>query len=131
MTTTPEPEPGISPAEAARLYLAGHQAPVSTLPPSRMMAEIEALRGLLGQVLNGRAAPADAPGPFEGEAQVQQLATVRAVYEAFRADPGQGKMQPHTHRLICEALTAAGVELARTTMPSSPGWLASSPPPPR
>ena len=49
--------------------------------------------------------------PVETEEQARLLPAVRAVYAAFDADPGTGKMAPHSHRLLCEALTAAGVEL--------------------
>jgi hypothetical protein len=52
-----------------------------------------------------------APGPFETEAQVRELPAVRAVHAAFDRDPGVGKMAPHSHRMLCEALSAAGVEL--------------------
>ena len=48
---------------------------------------------------------------YETERQVGDLPAVQAIYAAFRADPGPGKMAPHTHRLLCEALAAAGVEL--------------------
>ena len=50
-------------------------------------------------------------GPYETEQQVRQLPTVRAVYDAFDRDPGPGKMAPHNGRLLCEALSAAGVDL--------------------
>ncbi len=50
-------------------------------------------------------------GPFESEAEVRALPAVRQVYQAFRADPGVGRMGPPNHRLLCEALSAAGVEL--------------------
>ena len=50
-------------------------------------------------------------GPFETEREAREHPAVRAVYEAFDADPGVGKMAPHNHRLLCEALTAARVEL--------------------
>ena len=50
-------------------------------------------------------------GPFETEEQARLLPAVRAVYAAFRSDPGTGKMTPHNHRMLCEALTEAGVEL--------------------
>ena len=50
-------------------------------------------------------------GPFQTEAEVRATDAVRAVYAAFDADPGVGKMAPHNHRLLCEALSAAGVEL--------------------
>ena len=49
--------------------------------------------------------------PVETEADARSLPAVRAVYAAFRSDSGTGKMAPHNHRLLCEALTAAGVEL--------------------
>ncbi len=55
--------------------------------------------------------PARDYGPFDTEQQVRELPAVRAVYAAFRADPGVGKMGPSNHRLLCEALSAAGVEL--------------------
>ena len=53
--------------------------------------------------------PFDAPGPFDTEQQARQLPAVREVYQAFRADPGVGKMAPHNLRLLLDALAAAGV----------------------
>ena len=50
-------------------------------------------------------------GPFDTEQQVRELPAVQAVYAAFRADPGVGKMQPHNRQMLDAALTAAGVEL--------------------
>jgi hypothetical protein len=50
-------------------------------------------------------------GPFETEQQARQLPAVQAVYEAFRADPGLGKMTPQTHEMLIAACAAAGVEL--------------------
>jgi hypothetical protein len=50
-------------------------------------------------------------GPLETEQQARELAAVRAVYDAFGRDPGPGKMAPHSHRMLCEALSAAGVDL--------------------
>ena len=50
-------------------------------------------------------------GPFDTERQARELPEVRAVYAAFDADPGAGKMAPHTRRLLAQALEAAGVEL--------------------
>jgi len=38
-------------------------------------------------------------GPFETERQASQTAAVRAVYAAFDADPGPGKMAPR-NRLV-------------------------------
>ncbi len=52
-------------------------------------------------------------GPFESEAEVRALPAVRQVYEAFTADPGAGKMSRHNHRMISDALDAAGVELGQ------------------
>ena len=49
--------------------------------------------------------------PFETEAQARETPAVRAVYEAFGADPGVGRMAPHNHRMLCGALAAAGVDL--------------------
>jgi hypothetical protein len=48
-------------------------------------------------------------GPYDTEAQTRIV--TRPVYEAFRADPGRDKMTPANHRLLCEALSAAAVEL--------------------
>ena len=55
--------------------------------------------------------PPNPPGPFETEREARELPAVRAVYEAFRADPGLGKMTPHIHRMLLDALAAAGVDL--------------------
>lgn len=49
-------------------------------------------------------------GPFETERQADTPA-VQAIYAAFRADPGQGRMAPHTHEMPCQAIETAGVEL--------------------
>jgi hypothetical protein len=53
----------------------------------------------------------DPPGPFESEAEVSKLPEVRAVYAAFDADPGAGKMAPHNLRMLLDALAGAGVYL--------------------
>ncbi len=50
-------------------------------------------------------------GPFDTEAEVRALPAVREVYAAFDADPGVGKMTPHIHRMLLDALAAAGVYL--------------------
>jgi hypothetical protein len=50
-------------------------------------------------------------GPFDTERQARDLPEVQAVYAAFDADSGAGKMAPHTRRLLVQALEAAGVEL--------------------
>ncbi len=62
-------------------------------------------------------------GPFENEREVLRLPAVRAVYEAFDADPGPGKMAPHNYRMLCEALDAAGVEVGAFDV-RIVGWLA-------
>ena len=55
--------------------------------------------------------PAHDHGPLATEQQARELPAVQAVYAAFRADPGVGKMQPHNRQMLDAALTAAGVEL--------------------
>ena len=50
-------------------------------------------------------------GPFETEQQVRELPAVQAIYRAFRADPGPGRMAPHTHQMLIGACVAASVEL--------------------
>ncbi len=64
-------------------------------------------------------------GPFEAERQVGELPAVRAVYEAFRADPRPGRMTSGTERLLSEALAEAGVLLGaydRRVMAWLAGW---------
>ena len=56
------------------------------------------------------AAGAPVTGPLETERQARELPAVRAVYEAFRASPGVGRMAPHNHRMLEDACSAAGVE---------------------
>jgi len=56
-------------------------------------------------------AAAASAGPFDTDREVRETPAVRAVREAFDADPGAGKMAPHIHRMLCEALTEARVEL--------------------
>ena len=50
-------------------------------------------------------------GPFETEQEARELPEVRAVYAAFDADPGAGRMAPHNRRLLVHALDSAGVGL--------------------
>jgi hypothetical protein len=50
-------------------------------------------------------------GPFETERQVQELPAVRAVYAAFGADPGVGRMAAHNERMLRESCATAGVAL--------------------
>jgi hypothetical protein len=54
---------------------------------------------------------ANGPGPFETERQVRELPVVRAVYKAFDADPGVGRMARHNERMLRESCAAAGVAL--------------------
>lgn len=49
--------------------------------------------------------------PLETEKQARALPAVRAVYEAFAADPGIGKMAPHNEAMLIRACEAAGVKL--------------------
>jgi hypothetical protein len=54
---------------------------------------------------------ANGPGPFDTERQVWELPAVRAVYEAFGADPGVGRMARHNERMLRESCASAGVAL--------------------
>jgi hypothetical protein len=59
------------------------------------------------------ASPAGAAvtGPFESESEARNTPAVRAVYAAFDAGPGQGRMQAPNHRMLEQACEAAGVTL--------------------
>ena len=64
-------------------------------------------------------------GPFETEQQARETPEVQAVYAAFSADPGVGKMAAHTHRLLMAACTEAGVSLGafdRRVLAWLSGW---------
>lgn len=50
-------------------------------------------------------------GPYETERDASQTEAVRAVYAAFDADPGAGKMAPHNTAILTAACEAAGVRL--------------------
>jgi hypothetical protein len=50
-------------------------------------------------------------GPFETETDAAEVAEVRAVRAAWRADPGVGKMAPHNLRMMLDAIGAAGVQV--------------------
>jgi hypothetical protein len=50
-------------------------------------------------------------GPFETEAEARETAAVQEIHRAFRAEPGVGKMQPHTLAMLIETCAAAGVEM--------------------
>lgn len=57
-----------------------------------------------------RSAAAVTP-PIETERQARQLPAVRAVYAAFDADPGPGKMTAPNLRMLLDAVGAAGVRI--------------------
>ncbi|HUY48055.1 MAG TPA: hypothetical protein VMV92_20400 [Streptosporangiaceae bacterium] len=48
--------------------------------------------------------------PLETERQARELPAVRATYDAMHASTRRGVMAQRNHRMLCEALTAAGVE---------------------
>ncbi len=50
-------------------------------------------------------------GCLEDEAQARALPAVQAVYEAFRADPGAGRMAPGCYQMLSAACDAAGVSV--------------------
>lgn len=50
-------------------------------------------------------------GPFENEQQARELPAVKAIYEAFTADPGPGTMAPHTLRMLLDALASSLVKV--------------------
>ena len=75
-------------------------------------------RGCQGPMIGKR--PADnlclecaqaSSGPFETERQARDTPAVRAVWAAWEREPGVGRLAIHNHRLLCEAVSAAGVEL--------------------
>ena len=74
-------------------------------------ADCGCLPAVLDEIRAERQAARRASGPFDTEREARELPEVRAVYTAFDADPGAGKMAPHSRRLLVQALEAAGVEL--------------------
>lgn len=62
-------------------------------------------------------------GPFESEDQACATSAVRAVYKAFDANPGAGRMAPHNLAMLTAAAEAAGVELGAYDRRQL-GWLA-------
>jgi hypothetical protein len=48
-------------------------------------------------------------GPFETWKQARDTPAVRAVHEAFAADPGTAKMAPHNAAMLLGACADAGV----------------------
>ena len=71
-----------------------------------------------------RADHAAPEGPFESGADVSRTPAVQAVFAAFDADPGVGKMQPMNQQMLDKACTAAGVELGAYDQQIL-AWLAS------
>jgi hypothetical protein len=64
-------------------------------------------------------------GPFETEQQARETEAVQAIYEAFDADPGAGKMAPHTLQMLTGACMAARVDLGafdRRVLAGLSGW---------
>jgi hypothetical protein len=60
----------------------------------------------------GRPEAVHAWPPLDTERQARELPPVRAAWAAWNAGGSRpGTMAPHMHRLLCEALSAAGVEL--------------------
>ena len=64
-------------------------------------------------------------GPYETEAQARAQPAVQAVYHAFRASPGTGRMAPHNAQMLTDACTTAGVETG-TYDRRILAWLASA-----
>ena len=85
---------------AGRLLLAGNLVP-GLVPAAIVWANVDAPR---------YASPGLAHGPYQTEQQAREDPAVRAVYAAFRASPGTGRMTPHCHRILKDACSAAGVE---------------------
>ena len=86
---------------AGRLARAGIEVP-GVLPAAIVWDNADAPRP---------ASPGPAHGPYETERQVRELPAVRAVYDAFGADPGPGKMAPRCRCIVDVACSAAGVEI--------------------
>jgi hypothetical protein len=57
------------------------------------------------------ASPSPTIGPVETEAQARAEPAVQAIYAAARESPRRGVLGEGNHRLLCEALDAAGVDL--------------------
>jgi hypothetical protein len=70
---------------------------------------------MLGAAELERPGPPEGAGPYETEQQVRELPAVRAIYDAMHASHRPPHLCPigdeRNHRLLCEALSAAGVEL--------------------
>jgi hypothetical protein len=111
--TEPYGPPVEAARERARKLLAASVETSSETPRDGLFRLLAEYRARLSELVNtaplGRHA---APGPpLETEKQARTLPAVRAVYEAFAADPGVGKMAPHNEAMLTGACEAAGVTL--------------------
>jgi hypothetical protein len=77
----------------------------------RLKYTVEALLSAWPPASPGCRSYGPGPGPFEAERQVRELPAVRAVCEAFDADPGLGRMAPYNERMLRESCAAARVAL--------------------
>jgi hypothetical protein len=77
----------------------------------RLKYTVEALLSAWPPASAGCRSHGPGPGPFETERQVRELPAVRAVYDAFDAAPGVGRMARHNERMLRESCAAAGVAL--------------------
>ena len=102
--------------------VAGARAALAECPPAaemdspvlwaeRLRDAVEALLSAWPPASPGCSSHGPGLGPFETERQVRELPAVRAVYEAFGADPGVGRMARHNERMLRESCAAAGVAL--------------------
>ncbi len=113
---------------AAASVLADYNRELATAPLSRppgrewMLRLADVLDDLLSALARAEEPPLTASetagdaelfasGPFETERQARETPAVRAVYDAFDADPGVGKMAPHNFLMLVGACEAAGVDL--------------------
>lgn len=55
--------------------------------------------------------PIVSAGPFQSEAQALGVPAVREAYEAARQSSRRGMMSARNHRMLCKALTDAGVDV--------------------
>ena len=104
------------------IRVAGARAALAECPPAGEMDSpffwVERLRDVVEALLSawppaspGCSSHGPGLGPFETERQVRELPAVRAVYNAFKAAPGMGRMAVHNERMLRESCAAAGVVL--------------------
>jgi hypothetical protein len=77
----------------------------------RLRDAVEALLSAWPPASPGCSSHGPGLGPFDTERQAREQPAVRAVYAAFDADPGAGRMTPHNERMLRESCAAAGVPL--------------------